>query len=90
MKTKLKIDIHSAENTTILENIANLVGNHNSGKTVIDLTVLEGYFKAFLARWDCYKGESKREDNILYLTVQEKPFITLEEVEIHELQTENI
>ena len=69
MKTKLKIDIFSAENTSILENIAILLGNHNSGQTLIDLNVIEGYFKAHIARWTVYKGESKREDNILYLTV---------------------
>jgi hypothetical protein len=49
MKTVFTIETY--ESTTLIGNILNMVGNHNAGKAVLSLSVLQGYLKAFAAQY---------------------------------------
>jgi len=81
--------LHSSDNTSLIETFAAMIAKHNEGTTRIDLIVLQGYFKGHAARYDYPDASTviNEEKGELHLFITgRKPFITIEERVIHELE----
>mgnify|MGYP006921333932 CR=1 FL=1 len=83
-ETKLSIEIHGVQNTSLLKEIACMIGKHNAKEADISLSVIEGHFRANAALYD-YKGArlvSHAIPAVLELFIDEKLFVTIKEERI--------
>ena len=80
-ETRLFIEIHGTQSTSLLKEIACMVGKHNEGAAFINLAIIEGHFKANAALYD-YDGARLVSHAIpaqLDLYIKEKLFVTIKE-----------
>ncbi len=83
--TKLQIQFHSFSQDTLIPSFAEMIAKHNAGMVVLNLIVMEGYFKAMCARFGYYKAITHldKESGELTLSIEAgKPFVTISEHEL--------
>lgn len=86
-KTKFNIQLHRLGLHT--EDICKMIANKNSGKINLDLEVVCGYIMGMNAKYPAQKHSLKHEganDQILHISDEEGVYITLEEIEIKEIE----
>ena len=85
MNTKLKIDFHSFSQDILISSLAEIIAKHNAGLANIDLSVIEGYFKAQCVKFDYNKAITylDEEEQELTLSIEQgKPFVTVRCIQI--------
>lgn len=93
MKTIFVIEPYS--NATIVNNITEMIGNHNAGKANLSLGVLNGYIHAYAAQFlSTFKDHTIYENianrTLALMDAKENIVFVITEKYVHELELPNV